>query len=74
MFSDHTYLPAQKPKKPDHVDSYNPPFEYQISDEDAPGTNGHVNHATRTLFNALRRVRKNLFFLHAATILTRLDF
>mmetsp|Transcript_12093 Transcript_12093/g.46948 ORF Transcript_12093/g.46948 Transcript_12093/m.46948 type:complete len:563 (-) Transcript_12093:1149-2837(-) len=53
---DHTYLPAQKPKKPDHVDSYNPPFEYQISDEDAPGTNGHDNHATRTLFNALRRV------------------
>mmetsp|Transcript_8602 Transcript_8602/g.39100 ORF Transcript_8602/g.39100 Transcript_8602/m.39100 type:complete len:84 (-) Transcript_8602:2959-3210(-) len=50
-------LPAQKAKKPNHVDSYNPPFEYQVGDEGASEMNGRDHNATHATYTALRRVR-----------------
>jgi len=52
----NTYLPAQKAKKPNHVDSYNPPFEYQVGDEGASEMNGRDHNATHATYTALRRV------------------
>jgi hypothetical protein len=39
------------------VDSYNPPFEYQVGDEGASEMNGRDHNATHATYTALRRVR-----------------